>query len=42
MKTVLVIDPSIDPVEPLSKPPHVDVVVADLTAFLGEGDPQRR
>jgi putative hydrolase of the HAD superfamily len=36
MKTVLVIDPSIDAVEPFSKPPHVDVVVADLTAFLGK------
>jgi putative hydrolase of the HAD superfamily len=34
MKTVLVIDPSIDAIETLSRPPHVDVVVADLTAFL--------
>ncbi len=36
MKTVLVIDPSIDAVDNFSKPPHVDVVVADLTAFLGK------
>jgi putative hydrolase of the HAD superfamily len=36
MKTVLVIDPSIDAVDTFSKPSHVDVVVADLTAFLGE------
>lgn len=36
MKTVLVIDPSIDEVETFSKPPHVDVVVAHLTAFLGK------
>jgi putative hydrolase of the HAD superfamily len=34
MKTVLVIDPSIDEIETFLKPAHVDVVVADLTAFL--------
>jgi putative hydrolase of the HAD superfamily len=36
MKTVLVIDPSIDAIETFSKPPHVDAVVADLTAFLDQ------
>ena len=35
MKTVLVIDPSIDEIDTYSKPSHVDVIVADLTAFLG-------
>ena len=36
MKTVLVIDPSIDAIDTFSKPPHVDVVVAHLTAFLSK------
>jgi putative hydrolase of the HAD superfamily len=36
MKTVLVIDPSIDEIDTFSKPPHVDVVVANLTAFLSK------
>jgi putative hydrolase of the HAD superfamily len=36
MKTVLVIDPSIDEIDAFSKPPHVDLVVANLTAFLGK------
>jgi putative hydrolase of the HAD superfamily len=35
MKTVLVIDPSIDEIDTFPKPSHVGVVVADLTAFLG-------
>ena len=36
MKTVLVIDPAIDEVDNFLKPSHVDAVIADLTAFLGE------
>jgi putative hydrolase of the HAD superfamily len=36
MKTVLVIDPAIEAIDAVSKPPHVDTVVEDLTAFLGE------
>jgi putative hydrolase of the HAD superfamily len=36
MKTVLVIDPSIDAIDTASRPPHVDIVVAHLTEFLGK------
>jgi len=36
MKTVLGIDPSIDETEPFSKPSHVDVVLENLTVFLGK------
>lgn len=34
MKTVLVIDRLIDDAETIEKPPHVDAVITDLTAFL--------
>jgi putative hydrolase of the HAD superfamily len=36
MKTVLVVEPSVDDVDAFVKPRHVDAVIENLTAFLGE------
>jgi putative hydrolase of the HAD superfamily len=36
MKTVLVVEPVIGDVDVVDKPRHVDAVIANLTAFLGE------